>query len=294
MTVGISAYDISAHDLLDLAVAADDAGFDTLWLGEHVVLPLAYATEHPTAGAADAHHHAGPIVQAETELLDPWVALGAAAGATTRLRLATGMYILPLRHPLITARAACTLHDASRGRFVLGLGSGWLREEFEALDVPFDERSGRFREAVEILGRAWAGGPFDYHGSHFSFGQVQVVSDPAKVPLVFGGNGPLALRRAALLGDGWFSSGTPTFDEARRLRDRLFAIRVEHDLTEPFACHVRVEGFDPSVVERYAAEGIDNIVFWADQLWPAGPLEDKRAALFQAARDLSFSPSGRG
>src|ERR1700736_2035957 len=100
MTVGISAYDITATDLLDLSIAADDAGFDTLWLGEHVVLPLAYGTEHPTHGDADQQHHAGPIVQADTELLDPWVALGAVAGATTRLRLATGMYILPLRHPL--------------------------------------------------------------------------------------------------------------------------------------------------------------------------------------------------
>jgi alkanesulfonate monooxygenase SsuD/methylene tetrahydromethanopterin reductase-like flavin-dependent oxidoreductase (luciferase family) len=202
------------------------------------------------------------------------------------------MYILPLRHPLITARAACTLHAASRGRFVLGLGAGWLREEFEALDVPFDERSGRFTETIDILRRAWAGGPFEHRGSHFSFGPVQVASDPVKVPLVFGGNGPRALRRAAVLGDGWFSSGTPTFDEARRLRDQLYAIRAEHGVTGPFSCHVRVEGFDPSLVARYADEGIDNIVFWADQIWPSGTLEEKRAALFEAARALSFAPSG--
>ncbi len=121
MTISISAYDMNAPDFLDLAAAADAAGFDAVWLGEHVVLPVDYASEHPTHGGADGQHHSGPIVQSDTELLDPWVALGAAAGSTRRLRLATGMYILPLRHPLMTARAACTLHTASGG----SSSSGW-------------------------------------------------------------------------------------------------------------------------------------------------------------------------
>jgi probable F420-dependent oxidoreductase len=288
MTISISAYDMSAPEFLDLAAAADAAGFDAVWLGEHVVLPVDYASEHPTHGGADEQHHGGPIVQPDTELLDPWVALGAAAGSTRRLRLATGMYIVPLRHPLMTARAACTLHAASGGRFVLGLGAGWLREEFDVLGVPFAERARRFEETVEILRRAWAGGPFDYHGDHFSIRPVQLVSSPCAIPLVFGGNSDRALRRAALLGDGWFSSGTPNFDDARRLRDRLHAIRAEHGLTAPFRCYFRVEGFDPAVVEDYAKEGIDDLVFWADQLWPPGGREDKQAVLTRSAEALSL------
>ena len=103
MNVGLSVYDVPAPELLDLARAADDAGFDALWLGEHVLLPVGYASEHPTHDVDDHEHIAGPIVSPETELLDPMVALAAVAGATTYIRLATGVYILPLRHPLMTA-----------------------------------------------------------------------------------------------------------------------------------------------------------------------------------------------
>ena len=77
------------------------------------------------------------------------------------------MYIAPLRHPLITARAAATLHEVSDGRFMLGVGAGWLREEFAALDVPFDERGSRLDEIIQILRLGWRGGPFEFHGTHF-------------------------------------------------------------------------------------------------------------------------------
>ena len=255
MTISISAYDLSGTDFLELAVAADAAGFDTLWLGEHVVLPLGYGSDHPTTGTEAEQHHIGPIVQSDTDLLDPWVALGAAAGATTRLRLATGIYILPLRHPLMTARAAYTLQAISGGRFLFGLGAGWLREEFDVLAVDFDQRSRRFEETVKILHLAASGGPFEFHADAFSFGPVQVSPKPFDLPLIFGGNGERALHRAALTGDAWFSSGTPSLDDACRLRDRLHAIRSEHGLTGAFRCYVRVEGFDPTAVERYGREG---------------------------------------
>ena len=153
------------------------------------------------------------------------VALGAVAGATTRIGLATGMYILPLRHPLAVARATCTLQEVSGGRFRLGIGAGWLREEFVALDVPFESRGARLEEAVEVVRRAWRGGPFAYRGDHFAFDEVQITPRPTPVPLVLGGNSPRALRRAATLGDGWFSSGTPSLPEAIRMRDELSRLR---------------------------------------------------------------------
>jgi probable F420-dependent oxidoreductase len=289
MSVGISVYDMAASDVRELAVAADAEGFDAVWLGEHVVLPVDYSSEHPTAGTGGHEHITGPIVDPDTELLDPWVALGAVAGATTRLRLATGIYILPLRHPLITARSAATLQDASGGRLLLGIGAGWLVEEFAALDVPFDERYGRLVETIEIIRAAWAGGPFDYHGKYFSFDPIQLTSRPIHVPLIMGGNTPPALKRAGLLGDGWFSSGTPSFDEARRLRDTLLELRARNGLDAPYRCYFRVESADPTLVERYRAEGIDDVVVWADQLWPAeGDLEVKRAALMEKAASLGL------
>ncbi len=289
MSVGISVYDMTMSDVRQLAMAADEAGFDAVWLGEHVVLPVDYASEHPTAGGSGHEHITGPIVHPDTELLDPWVALGVLAEATTRLRLATGIYILPLRHPLITARSAATLQAASGDRLMLGIGAGWLVEEFAALDVPFDERYGRLVETIEILHAAWAGGPFDYHGKYFSFERIQLTSRPVQVPVIMGGNTPRALTRAALLGDGWFSSGTPSFDEARRLRDTLLELRARNGLDAPYRCYFRVESADPALVERYHAEGIDDVVVWADQLWPAdGAVEDKRAALAQRAEALGL------
>jgi probable F420-dependent oxidoreductase len=289
MRIGISAYDMAAADILDLARAADRLGFDAIWLGEHLLLPVDYRTIHPTKSSEGEQHHKGPIVGLDTELLDPFVALAAIAGSTTRLRLATGIYILPLRHPLLTARGACTLQEVSGGRLLLGLGTGWLSEEFDAFDVPFDERVSRFNEAVEVMRRAWRGGPFEFQGKHFGFDSIQLTSRPVSVPLVFGGNTERALRRAATMGDAWFSSGTPTLDEAVRLRDRLHALRDEHGVTEPFPCYVRVEGADPAVIERYAREGIEDVTVWADQVWPPGaPLDVKLATIERAAKTLDL------
>ena len=291
MSVGLSAYDVRGRDLVDLAAAADRLGFDTLWLGEHVVLPAGYESDHPTHDEAAPQHHTGPIVSPETELLDPLVALGAAAGATTRLRLATGIYLVPLRHPLITARAACTLHDVSDGRFSLGVGAGWLREEFDALDVPFDDRRARLEESIEILRAAWRGGPFAHHGPHFRFERVQVTARPAGIPIILGGNSDRALRRAVRLGDGWFSSGTPGIAEAVRLHGRLQALATEEERSQPFRCYFRVEKLADGVVERYRSEGIDDLVVWADQVWPAGPLTDRRQVLAGAAAVAGLEPT---
>lgn len=281
---------MTAPDMLELAVAADEAGFDGIWLGEHIVLPVDYHSEHPSTGTEAHHHVSGPIVKPDTELVDPWVALAAVAGATTRLRLATGIYILPLRHPLVTAKSAQTLQEASGGRLLLGIGAGWLEEEFAALDVPFGERYGRLRETIEIIRAAWASGPFDYHGKHFSFEMIQLCSRPVHVPLIMGGNTPRALERAALVGDGWFSSGTPTFDDARRLRDALLDIRHRNGIDAPYRTYIRIESADPALVEQYQAEGIDDVVIWADQLWPAeGDVESKRQALADRAAALGLT-----
>ena len=158
MKIGLTSYDVHALEFLDLARAADEAGFDSLWLGEHVVLPIGFATEHPTKQQPGEQHHTGPIVNPDTELVDPLVQLGAAAAVTERIRLATGVFVLPLRHPLAAARSTCTVQELANGRFTLGLGFGWLEEEFRVLDVPFKERVTRFEESIEILRMAWQSG----------------------------------------------------------------------------------------------------------------------------------------
>jgi probable F420-dependent oxidoreductase len=287
MRIGLCAYDMPGRRLLEIAVVADELGFDALWLGEHIVLPHGYGSVHPTSSSAA--HAAAPfstIIEADTELLDPWVFLGAVSGATTQLRLATGIYILPLRHPLATARAAATLQELSGGRLVLGIGAGWLREEFDALDVPFEQRSARFSETVDILRRSWQGGPFTYKGQCFDFGAVQVTPRPVSVPLVFGGNSDRALRRAAETGDGWFSSGLPSFDEAVTLHARLRELRSRDPAGDPFRCYVRAELSAADRLDRYQDHGIDDVVFWAHEVCPAGA--DPADALARAADRLGL------
>ena len=221
MDVGLSVYDIAGAELVALGAAAEQAGFSTLWLGEHIVLPVDYEAEHPTTGSETNRSHLKRIIDPATKLLDPLVALSAVAAVTERIRLATGIYLVGLRHPLAVARMTLTLQDIAGGRFMLGVGSGWLEEEFAALDVPFEQRRVRFEEALAVLRSAWAGGEISFAGAHVAFEHVIVTAEAVHVPLILGGNTEPALRRAAATADGWFSSGNPTFEEAVRLRARL-------------------------------------------------------------------------
>lgn len=291
MRLGLSVYDTTFADLRDLAVAADELGFSSLWLGEHVVLPLGYGSEHPSTEGETEQHHTGPIIDPSTRLLDPLVALAGVAAVTSRITLATGIYLLPLRPPLVTARMAATAAEVSGGRFVLGVGAGWLEEEFEAVGVPFAERTARYLESIEVLRAAWSGEPFSHAGRHWATGSVQLTTEPVAVPLVLGGNGPRALRRAAELGDGWFSSGTPTFEEALALRRQLLALRREAGRADRFDVHVRARIADADELDRYAEAGFEDVVIWADTVWPdRGDIDHKRAQLREAAARLGLAP----
>ena len=289
--IGLSAYNLTTGELLRIARAADEAGFDSLWLGEHVVLPCGYESSHPAhmagQGAAPADNPFPTVVEATTELTDPMVALSAAAARTHRIRLATGIYILPLRHPLLTARSAATLHDVSGGRFMLGVGAGWLREEFDALAVPFADRGHLQDECLEVIRTALAGGPFQFRGKYFSFGEVQVTPRPVEVPLVLGGNSDRAVARAARLADAWFASGTPSLEEAAGLRDRLAAACARVGRERPLPAYFRVPGYDPAVLGRYTAEGLEQLVFWAQNVCSPGP--DPGPALRHAAVALGLN-----
>lgn len=284
MKIGLTAYDIPAPDFTELAVAADRAGFESLWIGEHVVLPVDYTSAHPTTTLPDAKHITGPVVAPDTELVDPLVALGAAAALTERIELATGIFVVPLRHPLAVARSTSTVQDLAHGRFVLGVGFGWLHEEFDALDIPFRQRIGRFEESLEVLRIAWAGGPIDYHGKHFDIAAVQVTDRRISIPLILGGNSDAALARAVRLGDGWFASGTPTVEAALELRHNVTQLHASGPRSdEPFRIIFRVADAAPATLDRYAEAGFDEVLIWADQLWDLDAPSDERADRFAEA-----------
>jgi probable F420-dependent oxidoreductase len=285
--VGLSVYDIEPAEFVELARTAEEAGFGAVWLGEHVVLPVDYRTEHPTTGSTTNTSHRDKIIDPGTELVDPLIALGAVAAVTSTIRLATGIYILPLRHPLAVARMTATVQGLAGGRFMLGVGSGWLEEEFDALGVPFADRGTRFDEALSVLRAAWAGGELEGTGPHFPFTRVLVSREPVRVPLILGGNTDRALRRAARLADGWFSSGNPTFEEAERLRTRLRELSDEAGRERPLPVHVRMAGRDPDVLARYAELDFEHVTVWANQLWPAdGSLAEKRERFLAASAAL--------
>lgn len=281
MKIGLSTYDIAASDLAHLAQAADEAGFESLWLGEHIVLPMAYASEHPTSGGETVQHHTGPIIDPDTILVDPLVALAGAAAVTRRLALATGIYLVPLRHPILIARATSTLQELCGGRFMLGVGSGWLREEFDALGIDFARRARLLDETLDALHALWSGEVVTHRGDAFQFGPVKLGPTPSRVPVILGGNTDPALRRVVARADGWFSSGTPSFDDARRLRDRLDAFASEHGRTRPLPLWFRTAD-EIDQLDRYVDDGFENVVLWADRFWPKeGDLEHRRAVFLE-------------
>lgn len=170
-----------------LATAAEDAGWEGFAFTEHPIPPAAWmdGPGHPD--------------------LDPFVALSHVGAVTTRLRLLTYLAVAPYRNPFLLAKAAATVDKLAGGRLILGLGAGYVREEFDALGVDFDERSSLFDEALDVLPCHWSGQPFTYRGRHFDARDVVALPRPVQdpIPLWIGGNSRAAMRRAAERGHGW-------------------------------------------------------------------------------------------
>src|SRR5216110_2231169 len=223
MKIGVALFRLRPERMAAVARHAEGLGFESVWVPEHLVLPTRITSRYPYApdGVApfspDAPH------------LDPLVLLTHVAAATARIRLGTSVYLLPLRHPLVTARLAMSLDVLSGGRLTLGVGVGWLAEEFQAAGIDFQTRAARTRECVRALRTLWTETEPEFHGRFFSFGPVRFESKPVQQPhppIVFGGETEAALRRAAALGDGWYGVGhTPESAavQATKLRALLAA-----------------------------------------------------------------------
>jgi probable F420-dependent oxidoreductase len=183
-----------------VARAAEAAGFESLITVEHVVWPTRYESRYPYS--PDGRLPGGP----RTLLPDPLIWMAHVAAATTALRLITGVLVLPQRNPLVLAKQAATLDHLSGGRIALGIGVGWLREEFEAIGVPFEHRGSRTDEYVAAMRALWAGDDASYRGAFVRFEGVTVSPKPVRgaVPILVGGHTEQAARRAGRLGDGFF------------------------------------------------------------------------------------------
>ncbi len=192
---------------VELAQAAEAAGFESLWTVEHVVVPKGYQSEYPYA---DGGRMPGPE---DIPLPDCLIWLTYVAAATSTIRLATGVLVLPQRNPVILAKELATLDHLSGGRVELGVGAGWLAEEFAAIGVPFDDRGAREDEHIEALRALWTQSPASYEGKLVQFHDVysRPAPDQGSIPIVVGGHSKAAARRAGRLGDGfWPASGDVT------------------------------------------------------------------------------------
>ena len=183
----------SPGTLARVARAAEQAGLESLWTGEHVVLPDPQAPPSP--------------LPPETPILDPALALAFAAAHTERIRLGTGIIILPQRNPLVLAKELASLDVLSGGRLIFGIGVGYLKPEFDALNVPFDRKGARTEEYLAAMLAVWTMEKPEFRGRFFSFAGVRAEPRPVQRPhpeIVFGGHTPEAFRRAARLARGWY------------------------------------------------------------------------------------------
>jgi probable F420-dependent oxidoreductase len=189
------------ESLARLAPLAELVGLESIWTVEHVVVPLGYQSAYPYSKSG---RMPGPE---NAPIPDPVLPLAFAAAVTKRLRLGTGVMILPQRHPTYVAKEIATLDLLSGGRAILGIGSGWLREEFDAVGIPFSERGARTNEAIRAIRSLWAPEARPFEGKYYRWTAVESNPKPVQrpgVPIVVGGHSDAAARRAARLGDGFF------------------------------------------------------------------------------------------
>ncbi len=190
----------TAQGAVEFGRAAEAAGFDSVWTVEHVVYPDKYASQYP-------YDPSGRMAMApDSPLPDPLIWLTWVAAATTNLRLGTGILILPQRNPVVLAKALGTLDSMSGGRVTLGVGVGWLKEEFEALGIPWAHRGRRTDDYIGAMRALWDRDSTSFSSDHVSFSGVSVNPKPVagRVPIVIGGHSRAAARRAGRLGDGFW------------------------------------------------------------------------------------------
>ncbi|HXG21671.1 MAG TPA: LLM class F420-dependent oxidoreductase [Methylomirabilota bacterium] len=187
--------------LVQVAQKAEALGFESVWIPEHLVVPVEITARYPYS--ADGKFPGGP----GAALHDPFVALGFIAACTKTIKLGTGVFVLPLRNSLAAAKAATSVDVLSQGRLLFGIGIGWLEDEFNAVGMSFKDRAARTREAIAMMKTLWTEETPQFSGKFHSFPPLGFSPKPVQKPhppIIFGGESRPALKRVAELGDGWF------------------------------------------------------------------------------------------
>jgi probable F420-dependent oxidoreductase len=257
MNVGISvplpAYNV---DVAFMARTAEQLGFESFWCAEHPFMPVHTTSRFP--GSED-----GVIPESYSHFVDPFVALARASGVTTRMRLGTGIVLVPERHPLLLAKAISTLDLFSGGRFLFGIGAGWLREETQIMGGDFDHRWSQVRESVLAMKELWTKLEAEFHGKYYDFPPVKSYPKPAQKPhppVILGGHARNVLERVVAWGDGWLPNRTTPekLAESRATLDRL----AKNAGRNPSAITISVYGqpADRDLVRRFHDAGATRVV----------------------------------
>lgn len=238
--------------LVRMARLAEDLGYESMWTFEHVVVPEAYESRYPYSPTGKL------AMDGDAQFVDPLIALSFVAAATERIRLGTGVNILTQANPLYLAKQASSIDHLSGGRMMLGLGVGWLEEEFAALGVPFDRRGARADEYIDAMRQAWSGETVDHRGEFLQWQGFKMLPRPVQhpgVPIVIGGTTDAAIRRVVARGDGWYVIHKDLDD----FRDNMERLRRECD----------IQNRDPAELEltaywNHSREGLEGLEVYRD------------------------------
>ena len=250
-SVPLPAYTI---DSAFMARKAEEVGFESIWYAEHPILPVHSQSPFPSGG---------PIPENYAHFADPYIALARASGATSTIKLATGITLVPERNPILLAKEIASLDRFSGGRFLFGIGAGWNREETEIMGGDFDHRWTQVREAVAVMKELWTKDEAEFHGRYYNFPPVKCNPKPVQQPhppVILGGIAKNVLRRVVAWGDGWMPNRiTPS--ELAKSRQILDILAAEAG-RDPSAITITVYGQAPdrTAVQDLLNAGADRVV----------------------------------
>ena len=263
MRIGLSAIGfgtLAAPSLIRAVVAnAERLNFSTVWAPEHVVLLDRYTSHYPYSTGSNGEF----LAPTDIAINYPFPTLSYAAACTSRIRLATGICLVPEHNPLVLAKTVATVDYLSGGRVILGVGIGWLAEEFQALGIPFERRANRTREYIEAMRRLWRDDHSSYRGEFVRFEDVRSYPKPVqgKLPVWFGGESGPALRRVADYGDGWFGLNVSPEEAATKIRriEQLLHENGRHRSDVELAVSPYVRPITIDDLKRYRDAGADEV-----------------------------------
>jgi probable F420-dependent oxidoreductase len=274
MEIGIFVFQTdTSMDIAALAKRAEDLGFESFWVPEHPIIPVEAATLYP-------FDPDGRIPEEYNRIVDPFVALARASAVTETIKLGTAVCLVPERNPLLLAKEVATLDYYSGGRFIFGIGAGWLKEETEMMGGDFPRRWTQTKDSILAMKELWTKDEAEYHGTHYDFPPVRSFPKPAQKPhppIYLGGKARNSFKRVVEWGDGWIPN-LVTLEDIKRGRETMTEL-AEKAGRDPASIHVLGFGApgwyrDRESIKDLEAAGADQVTIWLESSDGDGGFEE--------------------